>query len=160
MGEHGTKGYIKIYVILLVLFVVSVLGPELGIKAVTLITAFGIAIVKALMVCAYFMHLNTEKRYIWYMLITCLALLFMFFAALTPDIMAKEGRNWKSKIEFVNFNTHHGDDHHGDDHHGEDHKDGDGHDHDDHDHGDDDHGDKDHATSKDELGSSAAPAAS
>jgi hypothetical protein len=43
-----------------------------GNKILTLITAFGIAIVKALIVAAFFMHLNVEKKYIWYVLLTML----------------------------------------------------------------------------------------
>ena len=66
--EHPHVNYIKIYFILLMLFVVSVVGPEIGTalnsKIITLITAFGIAVVKAYLVCAYFMHLKFELRMI------------------------------------------------------------------------------------------------
>ena len=44
------------------LLVVSVAGPMLEIKIVTLITAFGIAVVKAYLVAKNFMHLNIEQR--------------------------------------------------------------------------------------------------
>ena len=40
---------------------VSVVGPMLGIRAVTLITAFGIALVKAYLVAKNFMHLNVAE---------------------------------------------------------------------------------------------------
>jgi caa(3)-type oxidase subunit IV len=93
-GTHAHPNYVKIYVTLLVLFVISVLGPTLGIKAVTLITAFGIAIVKATMVAAYFMHLNIEKRYIWYLMFTMLALMLVFFAGVAPDVLKQSGTNW------------------------------------------------------------------
>ena len=36
--------YVRIYVILLVLLGVSVIGPEFGIRWVTLVTAFGVAV--------------------------------------------------------------------------------------------------------------------
>ncbi len=43
--EHSHHpNYVKIWAVLVILLVVSVLGPMLGIKAVTLITAFGIGI--------------------------------------------------------------------------------------------------------------------
>ena len=58
--------YVKIWAILLVLLFVSVIGPEFGIRIVTLITAFGIAIVKAWMVAKYFMHLNIERTWVAY----------------------------------------------------------------------------------------------
>lgn len=90
---HHTN-YKKIYFTLLFLLGVSIMGPMLGNQALTLLTAFGIAIVKASMVAAYFMHLNVEKRYIWYLLFTGLALLLLFFFAIAPDIMNHEGTNW------------------------------------------------------------------
>jgi caa(3)-type oxidase subunit IV len=66
--SHPPKYYVKIWGFLLILLVISFVGPELGIKWLTLITAFGIALVKAGMVCAYFMHMNIEKKYVWYIL--------------------------------------------------------------------------------------------
>lgn len=92
---HSHPNYFKIWVTLVVLLVVSVAGPMLGIKAVTLITAFGIAIVKALMVAAYFMHLNIEKKIVWYFLLICLALMVFFFFAIAPDLMEMQGSNWR-----------------------------------------------------------------
>jgi caa(3)-type oxidase subunit IV len=91
---HSPWYYVKWWAILLGLLIISIIGPELGIKWVTLVTAFGIAIVKALIVAAYFMHLNIEKKYIHYMLYSMLLFVFMFFAGVAPDIMNREGRNW------------------------------------------------------------------
>jgi caa(3)-type oxidase subunit IV len=96
-AHHPPIYYIKIYGWLLLLLVVSIIGPELGNRLLTLITAFGIAIVKALMVCAYFMHLNIEKRYIWYMLITMLLMVALFFAGTSADIRMTQGQNWKNQ---------------------------------------------------------------
>jgi len=86
--------YVKIYLILLFLLGVSILGPTLGVPAITLITAFGIAIVKATMVAAYFMHLNIEKRYIWFLLFIMLTFLFVLFSGVAPDVMKQGGQNW------------------------------------------------------------------
>lgn len=103
MSAHKHPSYIKIYIILLALFAVSVAGPEvaeiLGLEGVTrtalvLFTAFGIAIVKAYYVCAYFMHLKFEKIYAPYILLTCLTLVFIFFFGVATDIMKAEGKNW------------------------------------------------------------------
>jgi caa(3)-type oxidase subunit IV len=91
---HSPFYYVKWWAILLGLLIISLIGPELGIQWVTIVTAFGIAIVKALIVAAYFMHLNIEKRYIHYMLYTMLIFVFLFFAGVAPDIMNREGRNW------------------------------------------------------------------
>ena len=105
-ADHGIGHYIKIYLILLVLLIVSIIGPELGIRSVTLITAFGIAIVKAVMVASYFMHLNVEKRYIWYMLIGMLALVAVFFYGVAPDVMKSQGSNWENKAAKALIHEH------------------------------------------------------
>ena len=97
-GHHGhpDSHYVKIWGILCVLLVVSVLGPELGVQIVTLITAFGIAFVKAYMVAKYFMHLDVEKPIIRYILVTCLVFMVLFFAGVSPDVMEHEGDSWEN----------------------------------------------------------------
>lgn len=126
-GGHGAHGshhtpsyYVKIWATLLVLLIISIMGPMLGNKAVTIFTAFGIAIIKALMVAAFFMHLNVEKRYIWYMLYTMVAFLALFFFAVAPDVMKFEGRNWVKPVamkydeDFAKLaGGHHGEGEHG-----------------------------------------------
>jgi len=103
--DHGQAFYVKIWAILLVLLIVSILGPilaphmEIGfLKAwmITLMTAFGIAVVKAYLVAANFMHLNIEKRYITYLLTTMLMLMLLFFAGVSPDVMKHKGQNWEN----------------------------------------------------------------
>lgn len=94
--HHGPSFYIKIYLVLLVLLIVSIIGPELGNRVLTLITAFGIAIVKALMVAAYFMHLKVEKKYIWYMLYSMLLMVLLFFLGTAADTMKVDGNNWSN----------------------------------------------------------------
>lgn len=103
--DHSPSHYVKIWAILLVLLVLSVIGPIVApyaefwyIKAwhITILTAFGIAIVKAYMVAKNFMHLNIEKRYISYMLGTMLVFMFLLFAGVAPDVMRHEGQNWQN----------------------------------------------------------------
>jgi len=94
-GGHGHHpDYKKIYFVLLGLLVVSILGPEIGIVWVTLITAFGIALVKANLVVQNFMHLRWEKRIMKWMLATSVVLMFLFFAGTAPDVMKHEGHRW------------------------------------------------------------------
>ena len=105
--SHGPKYYIKIYLVLVVLFIISVLGPELGYRAVTLVTAFGIAVVKAVIVAAYFMHLNVEKKYVHYVLYSMLLLMGILYAGIRIDIEATRGGNWvneSSEAEIEQFN--------------------------------------------------------
>ena len=71
--HHGN--YVKIWAILVVLLIISVLGPLTGIRWLVLFTAFGIAIIKAYMVAKNFMHVNVEQRWVRYLLITCLVFL-------------------------------------------------------------------------------------
>jgi len=92
--EHAPTNYVKIWGILLVLLVISIAGPFLEIQVVTLITAFGIAIVKAYLVAKNFMHLNVEPRYAVYLLVTMLMLMLLFFAGTAPDVMKDSGSNW------------------------------------------------------------------
>ena len=66
---HEHPNYVKIWYWLLVLLAISVVGPMLEIPAVTIITAFGIALVKSFLVAANFMHLNAEKKMIYWTLI-------------------------------------------------------------------------------------------
>ncbi len=87
--------YVKIWAILVVLLGVSVAGPMFGIRVVTLVTAFGIACVKAYLVAKNFMHLNVEKRFVVYLLTTMLVLVFLFFAGTAPDVMQQDGWQWK-----------------------------------------------------------------
>ena len=75
----------------------------------TLITAFGIAIVKAYLVAKNFMHLNIEPRYAVYLLTTMLVFMLLFFAGSAADIMKHEGANWVKPIVHVEAHapTHH-----------------------------------------------------
>ena len=96
--EHHETNYYKIWAVLLVLLVISVLGPLLGIRAVTLITAFGIAFVKAYLVAKHFMHVTVQPKFVVYLLSTCLVLMLLFFAGVSPDVMAPEGERWQKPL--------------------------------------------------------------
>ena len=93
--EDHTQSYLKTYYTLLALFAVSVAGPMLEIQWLTLVTAFGIAVVKAYLVASKFMHLNVEKRYIVYLFLTALAFMALFFFGVAPDVMKGSGTNWE-----------------------------------------------------------------
>ena len=99
---HPRSHYLRIYWILLGLLVVSIVGPLISeemdnrtlARVIVLTTAFGVAIVKAYLVCKHFMHLDVQRRYVLYMLGTMLAFVFMFFFAVAVDVMQHEGQNW------------------------------------------------------------------
>jgi caa(3)-type oxidase subunit IV len=86
--------YVKIWAILVALLIVSVLGSLSHIREVVLITAFGIALVKAYLVAKNFMHVNVEKRWVPYLLIVCLLFVVILFAGVAPDVMNHSGLHW------------------------------------------------------------------
>ena len=92
--DESHVDYRKIYFLLVGLLVVSVIGPMFGIQAVTLITAFGIACVKAYLVAKNFMHINLARRYVTYLVVTGLVFMLLFFAGVAPDVMKPSGTNW------------------------------------------------------------------
>ncbi len=99
--EHHHPNYVRIWAVLCVLLAISILGPLLGIQIVTLITAFGIALVKAYLVARNFMHLNVQPRFVVYLLTTALAFMFLFFYGAAPDVMRNEGSGWKKPREIA-----------------------------------------------------------
>jgi caa(3)-type oxidase subunit IV len=95
--HHGPSHYVRIWVVLCVLLGVSIVGPMFGVKLLTLITAFGIAIVKAWMVASYFMHLNIEKKFATFVLVAMIGALLVFWYGIAPDVMKHEGVNWENR---------------------------------------------------------------
>ncbi len=112
---HHTN-YVKIWMILVALLAVSIIGPTFEIQAVTLITAFGVAVVKAFIVAKYFMHITAQPRYVVYMVCACLTLMVVFWAGTAPDIYRWEGTNWEKEHVIPEA---------ADDHHAEEHSDSD-----------------------------------
>ena len=95
-AAHPHTNYVKIWAILCGLLVVSVLGPLAEIRVLTMVTAFGIAFVKAYLVATRFMHLNLEKKLVSYMLGTMLAIMALMIGAMSPDVMKHEGARWEN----------------------------------------------------------------
>lgn len=96
-GAHGEAhhvNYKKIYFTLLVLLIISVIGPFFGVVWVTLVTAFGIAFVKATLVVQNFMHLRWEKRIVKWVLTSSVVIMGVFFAGVAPDVMKHSGSGW------------------------------------------------------------------
>ncbi|HEX3375686.1 MAG TPA: cytochrome C oxidase subunit IV family protein [Candidatus Acidoferrales bacterium] len=86
--------YVKIWAILVALLVVSVVGSMSHVREFVLIAAFGIAFVKAYLVAKNFMHINVEKRWVPYLLVVCLLLIFILVAGVAPDVMKQSGLHW------------------------------------------------------------------
>lgn len=95
-GVHGHRSSTQVWAILVGLLVVSVLGPLFGHPGVTFVTAFGIAVVKAFLVAKHFMHINLERKWITYLLVTMLALMLVMVGGVAPDVMKHEGQQWEN----------------------------------------------------------------
>jgi caa(3)-type oxidase subunit IV len=98
MSAEVHHNYVRIWAWLVLLLVISVIGPFVGeatsLKWITLVTAFGIALVKAYLVVVNFMHLTVEKKFVTYFVVTALVFMLLFFAGAAPDVMKAEGSNW------------------------------------------------------------------
>ena len=103
--------YVRIYLTLLVLLAVSIMGPVLaprlgeaqvplvGLRVSTfvmLITAFGIAVVKAWLVIKHFMHLSIERPIAKWFLAASVLLLALFWGGIAPDVQNHSGANWEN----------------------------------------------------------------
>jgi caa(3)-type oxidase subunit IV len=97
---HHHPNYVKIWAILAGLLVVSVTGPMLGIRTVTLIAAFGVALVKAYLVAKNFMHLDVEKPIVHWVLGMALVLMVLLYASVAPDVQKSQGQNWQKTPGF------------------------------------------------------------
>lgn len=99
-AQHAHPNYFKVWGILVGLLVVSVTGPMLGIRVVTLIAAFGVALVKAYMVAKNFMHLNVEKPVIHWVLGVALIFMVLLYAGVAPDVQKDKGDHWIKNSGF------------------------------------------------------------
>jgi caa(3)-type oxidase subunit IV len=92
--------YVRVWAILTALLVVSVTGPMLGIRAVTLIAAFGIALIKAYLVAKNFMHLNIQRPIVHWALGAALVIMVLLYAGVAPDVQKSSGQHWTKSPGF------------------------------------------------------------
>ncbi len=109
LGNH----YVRVYLVLLVLLAISIVGPVVGGLldtqvevfgrafglgiVVTLVTAFGIAVVKAWLVIKNFMHLTIERVIPKLFLAASVLLLALFWGGVAPDVQNHDGRLWENE---------------------------------------------------------------
>ena len=107
-GHH--RNYVKIWAVLVVLLVISVVGPMTGIRVVMLATAFGVAGVKAYIVAKNFMHLDIEKPIVKWLLGIALVFMVLLYAGVAPDVQKSDGQHWKKDEGFHHLppQPHHG----------------------------------------------------
>ncbi len=92
--------YVKVYLVLLALLAVSIVGPFIGeatgLIFLTLVTAFGIAVVKAWLVIKNFMHLTIERVMPKLVLAASVVLMALFWGGIAPDVQLHDGRMWEN----------------------------------------------------------------
>ena len=86
-GEHSHPNYVAIWGVLVTALLVSVLMGYMNLPVLTAVLIFSVAIFKAYLVIAYFMHLKLEPFFIVAILVTGLACLYCLFFGLVPDIV-------------------------------------------------------------------------
>lgn len=98
--EHGAHhpNYVKIWAVLVVLLLVSLVGSRSHVRNVVLVAAFGVAVAKAYLVAKNFMHVTIEKRWVPYLLVMCLLFVAILFAGVAPDVMKHSGENWNKNL--------------------------------------------------------------
>ena len=92
--------YVRVWAILSGLLLVSVTGPMVGIRVVTLIAAFGVALVKAYLVAKNFMHLDIEKPIVKWLLSLALMIMVLLYTLVAPDVEKSKGSGWEKNANF------------------------------------------------------------
>jgi caa(3)-type oxidase subunit IV len=86
-AEHHGPSYITIWYILIGLLGLGLLGMGIGNKYLAIGFIFLIAIVKAILVGRYYMHLKTEASIVYVIFFVPVLLLFVLAFLLVPDII-------------------------------------------------------------------------
>ena len=99
-AESHHPNYVKVWAMLVGLLVISVTGPMLGIRVVTLVAAFGVALVKAYLVAKNFMHLDVQKPIVHWALGLALIFMVLLYAGVAPDVQKDRGEGWVKTAGF------------------------------------------------------------
>ena len=86
-SDYEEPNYVLIWGILVSALLISLMLGYMLLPVVTVVLIFTIAIVKAYLVIAYFMHLRYEPLYIVLIMAAGLACLYFLFFGLVPDIV-------------------------------------------------------------------------
>ena len=97
---HGHSNYFKTYIILLILFGLSLAASFIENSSLMLLTVFGLSTIKAALVVATFMHLKWEAKLIWLAVGVAVFIILAFFLGVFPDISIVE-----IDLAFLPFNS-------------------------------------------------------
>jgi caa(3)-type oxidase subunit IV len=76
--------YVALWGILVAALVISVLLGEMHIPVLTVVLIFSVAVAKAYLVAAYYMHLRYEPLFVMMIMVAGLACLYVMFFGLVP----------------------------------------------------------------------------
>jgi caa(3)-type oxidase subunit IV len=85
--QRRHPNYVVLWGILVAALGVSMLMGEMQLPVVTVVLIFSVAIVKAYIVAAYYMHLSFEPVFVVAMIVAGLICLYILFIGLVPDIV-------------------------------------------------------------------------
>jgi caa(3)-type oxidase subunit IV len=85
--ERRQPNYVLIWALLVAALGMSMLVGEMGVPVIAVVLIFTIAVVKAYMVMAYFMHIRFEPLYVTLILGSAVVCLCFLFFGLVPDIV-------------------------------------------------------------------------
>jgi caa(3)-type oxidase subunit IV len=89
MTQEAKKhpNYVALWGILVAALLVSLLLGEMKIPVLAVVLIFTVAVAKAYLVAAYYMHLRYEPLFIVIILLAGLATLYVLFFGLVPDVV-------------------------------------------------------------------------
>jgi caa(3)-type oxidase subunit IV len=79
--------YVALWGVLVAALIISLLMGEMQLPVVTVVLIFSVAVVKAYLVAAYYMHLRYEPRFVVVIAATGLVCLYVLFIGLVPDVV-------------------------------------------------------------------------
>ena len=83
---HHHPNYVATWAVLVALLLVSLAVASLS-KTLALILIFGIAIIKAVIVCGNFMHLRFEPKWLTGTVLFAVSVLLIFWFLVAPDVV-------------------------------------------------------------------------
>lgn len=90
-AEPRRPSYVLIWGILVAALFISLLLGTMHLPVVTAVLIFSVAVVKAYLVAAYYMHLKFEPFFVAVIVATGLACLYFLFFGLVPDVVFPPG---------------------------------------------------------------------
>ena len=89
MTQEAKKhpNYVALWGILVAALVVSILLGEMKIPVLAVVLIFTVAVAKAYLVAAYYMHLRYEPLFVTLIMVAGLLCLYVLFFGLVPDVV-------------------------------------------------------------------------